>query len=267
MSRSSIGPPRPSLAGLLGWFIVLGPIFACVPTGEPGGSLPAAGLPDGDEDDFARQRRAMVDLQLLARDIDDPRVLEAMARVPRHEFVPEEYRRLSYADRPLPIGSGQTISQPYIVALMTQLARPEAGDRALDIGTGSGYQAAVLSELVAEVDGIEIVEELADSARERLDRLGFDNVTVRLGDGYRGWPEHAPFDLIILAASPPEIPPPLLEQLAPGGRLVAPVGDASGQQLVVAEKADDGTISQWTVLPVSFVPMTGEARGELSPGP
>jgi protein-L-isoaspartate(D-aspartate) O-methyltransferase len=165
----------------------------------------------------------------------------------------------------LPIEKDQTISQPYIVALMTQLARPQPGDRALDVGTGSGYQAAVLAGMVEEVYSIEIHQALADSARERLARLGYRNVEVRHGDGYRGWPEAAPFDLIIVAAAPPDIPEPLIDQLALGGRLVLPVGDGLGQDLVVIEKAFDGSISRETIAPVSFVPMTGEAQEPRSP--
>lgn len=256
-----LGTLRPTFVGLLGWFIGLGPVLACVPD-DPGGNRPPVGGPPsgGDDDEFARQRAAMVDRQLHAREIDDPRVLEIMARVPRHEFVPEHLQDLAYEDRPLPIEVDQTISQPYIVALMTQLAQPQPDDRALDVGTGSGYQAAVLSGLVREVSSIEIHEELADSARERLRRLGYENVTVRHGDGYRGWPDQAPFDLIIVAASPPEIPPPLIDQLAPGGRLVLPVEEGPGQQLILIEKDADGAVSRRVVAPVSFVPMTGEAR-------
>lgn len=263
MIDPNTGAVRPRVIGLLGWLIGLGPVFACVPD-EPG-----AGWPGDDRrpsvDAFGRERAAMIERQLRARDIDDPRVLEAMDRVPRHEFVPEGLRSAAYADRPLPIEVGQTISQPYIVALMTQLTRPGEGERALDVGTGSGYQAAVLAELVEEVYSIEIHEELANSARDRLDRLNYDNVTVRHGDGYRGWPEAAPFDVIIVAAAPPEIPPPLIEQLAPGGRLVVPVGGGFGQELVLIEKDADGSISRQTVAPVAFVPMTGEARRPGSP--
>ncbi|WP_201750064.1 protein-L-isoaspartate(D-aspartate) O-methyltransferase [Tautonia marina] len=259
MNAPSLATFQPSFVRLLGWLISLGPVLACVP-GESGRPPSGDGPPTGGDDEYARQRASMVDRQLHARDIDDPQVLEVMARVPRHEFVPEDYRDLAYADRPLPIEKDQTISQPYIVALMTQLARPQPGDRALDVGTGSGYQAAVLAELVDEVYSIEIHEELADSARARLARLGYRNVEVRHGDGYRGWPEAAPFDLIIVAASPPEIPRPLIAQLAPGGRLILPVGEGFGQELVRIEKAFDGTITRESIAPVSFVPMTGEAR-------
>lgn len=202
----------------------------------------------------------MVEDQLKTRDIDNPRVLEAMSRVPRHLFVAPEQQPLAYEDRPLPIAEGQTISQPYIVALMTQLVDPQPGDKALDIGTGSGYQAAVLAELAGAVYSIEIHRALADEARERLQRLGYDNVEVRHGDGYRGWPERAPFDVIVLAAAIPEVPPALVEQLAPGGRLVLPVGDFGLQELILIEKKADGTTTRRSVAPVAFVPMTGEAR-------
>jgi protein-L-isoaspartate(D-aspartate) O-methyltransferase len=210
-------------------------------------------------EDFAEARRAMVQTQLRGRDITDERVLEVMGKLPRHLFVPSDEKLRAYEDHPLPIGRGQTISQPYIVALMTQLARPAKGARALDIGTGSGYQAAVLSELVDRVYSVEILCPLADSARERLRSLGITNVEVRCGDGYRGWPEKAPFDVIIVAAAPDHVPKPLVEQLAPGGRMVLPVG-RSAQELVVIDKARNGRVTQKSVLPVAFVPMTGEAQ-------
>jgi protein-L-isoaspartate(D-aspartate) O-methyltransferase len=207
----------------------------------------------------AQQRQRMVERQLRARDITDKRVLAAMQRVPRHLFVPAERRERAYEDGPLPIGHGQTISQPYIVALMTQLAQPKNGARALDIGTGSGYQAAVLAELVSEVYSIEIICPLADEARERLAAFGYRNVQVRCGDGYRGWSEHAPFDLIILAAAPDHVPQPLVDQLAAGGRLVLPIG-RHFQELLVIEKRHDGSLKRTTVAGVAFVPMTGEAQ-------
>lgn len=208
---------------------------------------------------YCQQRAEMVAEQLAGRDITHQAVLAAMGRVPRHEFVAAELLPLAYIDSPLPIGHGQTISQPYIVALMTQLADPQPAAKALDIGTGSGYQAAVLAELVKDVYSIEIVKPLADEARQRLRSLGYRNIHVRHGDGYRGWPEQAPFDVIIVAAAPSEIPQPLVEQLAPGGKLVIPVGDF-WQQLVVVEKGKDGTVARRSVAPVAFVPMTGEAQ-------
>jgi protein-L-isoaspartate(D-aspartate) O-methyltransferase len=217
-----------------------------------------------DESPLARARRDMVQRQLRARDIRDPRVLEVMGRVPRHEFVAKQYQDEAYDDHPLSIGHGQTISQPYIVALMTQLAKPKPGDRALDVGTGSGYQAAVLAGLCKEVYGIEIVKPLADEASKRLADLGYKNVTVRSGDGYRGWPEHAPFDVILVAASPRQVPQPLVDQLAPGGSLVIPVGGYP-QELMLIEKQKDGSIIRRKVAPVLFVPMTGEAESAGKP--
>ena len=211
------------------------------------------------EQRYADLRERMVERQLRSRDINDSRVLEAMGRVPRHLFVPDYLRDRAYADGPLPIGLDQTISQPYIVAIMTQLARPRRDARALDIGTGSGYQAAVLAELVETVYSIEILCPLATAAKTRLERLGYTNIEVRCGDGYQGWLQHATFDLIILAAAPDHIPDPLVEQLAPGGRLVLPVGDFY-QELIVVEKRADGTVTKERILPVRFVPMTGEAE-------
>lgn len=211
------------------------------------------------EEDFRQQRQHMVQRQLVARDIVDQRVLDAMRRVPRHKFVSPQFRRVAYSDSALPIDHQQTISQPYIVALMTQLVRPSPQAKALDIGTGSGYQAAVLAELVGDVYSIEIIEPLAKSAQTRLEKLGYKNIHVRHGDGYRGWPEQAPFDVIIVAAAPDHVPPALVEQLKPGGRLVIPIGKYF-QSLLLVEKAADGTVSQRNVAPVAFVPMTGEAE-------
>jgi len=210
---------------------------------------------------YTLARRRMVQSQLESRDISDRAVLEAMQRVPRHRFVPEAVLTSAYADRPLPIGYDQTISQPYIVALMTQLVHLKANGRALDIGTGSGYQAAILGELFQEVYSIEIVEPLAKEAKQRLRAMGYDNVTVRHGDGYRGWPERAPFDAIVVAAAPDHVPQSLIDQLAPGGRLVLPVGNYA-QELVLLEKKPDGSVLQHTVAAVAFVPMTGEARDQ-----
>jgi protein-L-isoaspartate(D-aspartate) O-methyltransferase len=207
-------------------------------------------------EEFDRERRLMVEEQLRGRDIEDAAVLTAMGRVPRHLFVPGAARPLAYADHPLPIGSGQTISQPYIVALMTQLAELEPDDVVLEVGTGSGYQAAVLSEIVREVYTIEIVPELADSSRQRLADLGYRDVTVRTGDGYLGWKEKAPFAAILVTAAAPEVPPPLVEQLEAGGILVIPVGDpAEIQSLLRIEKRADGSSSTREVIPVRFVPL------------
>lgn len=206
-------------------------------------------------------RLQMVARQLAGRDIRDARVLQAMRDVPRHWFVPSGLQSAAYDDTPLPIGFSQTISQPYIVAFMTQLAEVRPGDKVLEIGTGSGYQAAVLSELTDRVFTIEIVEPLAKATIQTLKERGYGAIKPRIGDGFRGWPEEAPFDAIIVTCAPDEIPPPLLEQLAIGGRLVIPVGaGAFGQELLVATKSQDGKIERHSVLPVTFVPMTGEAN-------
>lgn len=212
-------------------------------------------------DPRAAERERLV-LEVADQGIRDTAVLRALATVPRHLFVPLAMAPYAYENRPLPIGHGQTISQPYIVALMTELARVRPGDTVLEVGTGSGYQAAVLAEVGATVHTIEIVEPLAAEAERRLARLGYgDSVFVRAGDGYRGWPEAAPFAAILVTAAPEEIPEPLLEQLAPGGRLVAPVGPENDvQELVVVTKREDGTLERRTVIPVRFVPMTGEAQ-------
>ncbi len=204
------------------------------------------------------ERRAMVNDQIRARGVKQAAVLEAMATVPRHLFVPEEQSSRAYRDHPLPIGHDQTISQPYIVALMTELLDLDGSEKVLEIGTGSGYQAAILATLVERVYSIEIVQPLASRAAATLVELGYDNVEVRAGDGYLGWPEQAPFDAIILTAAPPAIPPPLLEQLAIGGRLVAPVGELN-QDLVLITRDEDG-IERKQLIPVRFVPMTGRAQ-------
>lgn len=196
----------------------------------------------------------MVKEHLEARGIHDPRVLDAVRATPRHEYVPAELQAHAYEDRPLPIGYQQTISQPYIVGLMTQLLETKPQHIVLEIGTGSGYQAAILSKLARHVYSVEIVPELAASSAKALQRTGCRNVTVRHGDGYKGWPEHAPFDRIILTAAPPEIPQALVDQLKPGGKLVAPEGDRD-QLLMVIEKSPTGRISKRSVIPVIFVPM------------
>jgi protein-L-isoaspartate(D-aspartate) O-methyltransferase len=213
-------------------------------------------------DPFLRRRTAMVADQIAARGVKDPRVLEAMRSVPRHEFVPAAARPDAYEDTPLPIGFDQTISQPYIVALMTELARPAPTDRVLEVGTGSGYQAAVLSGLVSRVFSIELVEPLARSAAATLQRLGYANVAVRSGDGYNGWPDEAPFDIILVTAAPEDVPPALLAQLRPGGRLVIPVGPIRDvQDLRMIEKDDAGRITARSVIPVRFVPMIRKRGG------
>jgi len=207
--------------------------------------------------DYDAERRNMVDQQILNRGIRNPTVLDAMRAVERHYFVPEQYRHMAYSDRPLPIGHQQTISQPYIVALMTDYLNLKEGEKVLEIGTGSGYQAAVLAELVGQVYSVEIVEELAHRARKTLEELGYENVHIRIGDGYKGWEEHAPYDAIIVTASPSDVPPALKEQLAEGGRMVIPVGGPVFQKLVLLRK-EDGKVKQTDVTSVRFVPMVDE---------
>lgn len=207
----------------------------------------------GKNDDMTEERNEMVREQIQARGISDTRVLQALRDVKRHLFVPAESAEDAYEDYPLPIGEGQTISQPYIVALMTELLELKAEDRVLEIGTGSGYQSAILSRLAREVYSIEIVPSLGETARKRLDLLGYDNVQVRVGDGYQGWPEKAPFDTIIVTAAPPEIPQALVDQLAEGGRMVVPVG-TNYQELMRLDKKD-GRVTKRVITAVRFVPM------------
>ena len=209
--------------------------------------------------DLAAERQRMVQQQLMTRGIHEERVLAAMAKVPREEFVAPDSRAASYEDGPLPIGYGQTISQPYIVAFMTEQLRPKPSDRVLEIGTGSGYQAAILAELVSEVYSIEIVEPLAKNAEATLQRLGYKNVHLKIGDGYKGWPETAPFDAIIVTCAPDKVPQPLVDQLKDGGRMVIPVGDRFAQELYLLEKKN-GQLKQSVTLPVRFVPMTSEGE-------
>jgi protein-L-isoaspartate(D-aspartate) O-methyltransferase len=206
--------------------------------------------------EWKAERLAMVERQIEARGVRDAAVLEAMRTVPRHLFIPEELRAMAYADSPQPIGDGQTISQPYIVALMTELLQVEPGDRVLEIGTGSGYQSAVLAQMGVEVYSIEIKTSLCEQARRTLEATGYDTVEVRCGDGYGGWPEAAPFDGVIVTAAPERIPGPLLDQLVEGGRMVIPVGPFY-QDLKVLQRTADG-IEESSVIPVRFVPMTGE---------
>ena len=210
------------------------------------------------QDPFRGPRREMVSSQIERRGVEDRRVLDAMREVPRHQFVPESYRAEAYADSPLPIGEGQTISQPYIVALMTSLLDLDGDESVLEIGTGSGYQAAVLARLVRRVYSVEILPALGEQARRTLAELGYTNVEVRVGDGYQGWPEKAPFDGIIVTAAPERVPEPLIKQLKVGGKLVIPVGNF-WQNLLVITKTAEG-VEKRTVLPVRFVPMTGEVQ-------
>ncbi len=215
--------------------------------------------------DYLTLRNKMVDEQIIARGIKNKEVISAMLKVPRHEFIPEKYRKTynSYGDYPVPIGEGQTISQPYIVALMTELLEPENNvprknkTKILEIGTGSGYQAAILAEIYPQVYTIEIIESLAKQAEKNLNRLGYQKVKVKYGDGYLGWKEYAPFDGIIVTCAPEHIPKPLIEQLKEGGRMVIPVGDYPNQTLYLVKKKG-GQINQESVIPVLFVPMTGE---------
>jgi protein-L-isoaspartate(D-aspartate) O-methyltransferase len=228
----------------------------------------AAGAQNAAAQDFASARRQMAeDIAALARETRaevgkpafDERVMAVMARVPRHEFVPTGQVLLAYLNRPLPIGHGQTISQPYIVALMTDLARVEPDHKVLEVGTGSGYQAAVMAHLAKTVYTIEIIEPLGLQAAQRLQTMGYANVQVRVGDGYHGWDEHAPYDAILVTASASHIPPPLIRQLKPGGRMVIPVGASfMVQSLMLLEKNVDGTVSTRQILPVKFVPLTGQ---------
>jgi len=202
----------------------------------------------------------MVQEQIVARGVRSPVVIKALQRVARHHFVPEKYRPLAYTDRPLPIGAEQTISQPYIVALMTELLELQKTDKVLEIGTGSGYQAAVLAEICDSVFTIEIIASLGNKSRQLLTELGYCNVWCKIEDGYRGWPEHAPFDAIIVTCAPSDIPEPLKEQLAEGGRLVIPVGAASAQELVLLTKRK-GRLIYKSVIPVRFVPMLRSGGG------
>ncbi len=260
--------------------ILLLVLTACRPVGPPTTpaatiapvSTPVATAVLEDEAHYAQKRERMVIETIEARGITDKRVLEAMRSVPRHLFVPEEERDYAYGDYPLPIGFGQTISQPYIVALMTELLELKPGDKVLEIGTGSGYQAAVLAAIPGvEVYSIEIIPELARSAQERLKQLGY-KVTCKQGDGYFGWPEYAPFDAIIVTAAPDHIPPPLVEQLAVGGRMVIPVGPPGGYQVLwKLVKQPDGELKAYNYGGVAFVPLTGagvqQHREKTTPTP
>ena len=221
----------------------------------PSGTAAGDGVPFA----AARQRMVRDQLQGYGRDITNARVLTVMGKVPRHEFVPERFKPQAYEDGPLPIGYGQTISQPYIVAFMTEQLDPQPADRVLEIGTGSGYQAAVLAELVAEVRTIEIVGDLAKRAEADLQRLGYTNVHVRAGDGFKGWPEAAPFDAIIVTCAPEAVPQPLTEQLKDSGRMIIPIGPLWNQELLLLVK-NGAALERRAVLPVRFVPMTGQAR-------
>jgi protein-L-isoaspartate(D-aspartate) O-methyltransferase len=253
---------RSALAGILLAFAV----SACIPDGPSVDSFGATGK-GAEQSDAGRaserigERKKLVET-IQTKGIRDQRVLDAIEKVPRHEFVPENVAEHAYEDMPLPIGYGQTISQPFIVAYMSDALEVEPGSRILEIGTGSGYQAAVLAELGAEVYTIEIVQPLAERARKDLARLGYDRVHVKTGDGYAGWPEHAPFDRIMITAVAPKVPEPLVEQLATGGLIVMPLEEAKNgrQWLEIVRKNADGSVSKEKTLAVRFVPMTGKVR-------
>jgi protein-L-isoaspartate(D-aspartate) O-methyltransferase len=200
----------------------------------------------------------MIEKQIISRGIQDPRLIQAMIKIPRHKFVPADLREYAYGDNPIPIGMDQTISQPYIVALMTELLKLKEGEKVLEVGTGSGYQTAILAEMGCEVFTIEIVESLVEKAKQVLESLGYKKIHYKSGDGYSGWPEHAPFDAIIVTAAPDHIPQPLIEQLKVNGRMVIPVGDLY-QELILIKKREK-RVEMKTVTPVRFVPMTGEAQ-------
>lgn len=228
-------------------------IFFTLSTGC-GGNKGSPALDSGK--DFRAMREKMVETQIKSRGVKDEKVLSAMLKVERHRFVPKEFESKAYADQPLPIGEGQTISQPYIVALMTELLELKGEEKVLEIGTGSGYQAAILAELAREVYTIEIIEALANASKDLLMNLGYKNIHVKAGDGYLGWPEAAPFDAIIVTCAPDHIPKPLLEQLKENGRLVVPVGTYSQELKKIVKRS--GKIETTDVIPVIFVPMTGE---------
>ncbi len=249
------------VAGVMLAGIVAALVGGCEPDGDklPPGTAPPLGT-TRQTPDYAQMRSAMVELLKQKGMVESARVIGAMMATRRHLFVPEEVRQYAYFDYPLPIGDDQTISAPGIVAKMTELLETQPDDTVLEVGTGSGYQAAVLAHLVEHVYTIEILPSLANSARDRLAELGYENVTVRCGDGYQGWPEHAPFDGIIVTCAPEEIPQPLQDQLKEGGRMVIPVGPEHRTQWLYVLEKQQGVINQTAVLPVRFVPMTGEAQ-------
>lgn len=215
-------------------------------------------IPEDDNNVYAQKRWEMVETQIISRGIRDSKLIRAMLKIPRHKFVPENLRDIAYGDNPLPVGIEQTISQPYIVALMTELLRLNSGEKVLEVGTGSGYQTAILAEMGCKVYTIEILEPLSEKAQQVLKSLGYEDIHYKIGDGYRGWPQFAPFDAIIVTAAPDHMPQPLIEQLKTNGRMIIPVG-AQYQELLLTKKTDKGTDMK-TVTPVRFVPMTGEAQ-------
>lgn len=215
-------------------------------------------IPEDDNNVYAQKRWEMVETQIISRGIRDSKLIRAMLKIPRHKFVPENLRDIAYGDNPLPVGIEQTISQPYIVALMTELLRLNSGEKVLEVGTGSGYQTAILAEMGCKVYTIEILEPLSEKAQQVLKSLGYEDIHYKIGDGYRGWPQFAPFDAIIVTAAPDHMPQPLIEQLKTNGRMIIPVG-AQYQELLLTKKTDKGTDMK-TITPVRFVPMTGEAQ-------
>lgn len=215
-------------------------------------------IPEDDNNIYTQRRWEMIETQIVSRGIRDSKLIRAMLKIPRHKFVPENLRDIAYGDNPLPIGMEQTISQPYIVALMTELLKLNSGEKVLEVGTGSGYQTAILAEMGCDVYTVEILEPLLEKARRILKSLGYKNIHYKAGDGYRGWPQFAPFDAIIVTAAPDHMPQPLIEQLKVNGRMIIPVG-AQYQELLLIKKTDKGTEMK-TVTPVRFVPMTGEAQ-------
>jgi protein-L-isoaspartate(D-aspartate) O-methyltransferase len=233
--------------------VLLLPLFSC----RPPAVSEQSGTQEVSNEEYAKQRRQLVD-QLRSEGIQNQGVLDALSKVPRHRFVPPSYRHLAYQNRPLPIGQEQTISQPFIVGYMTEAAEIAPGEKVLEIGTGSGYQAAVLAELAKEVYTIEIIPELAESARTLLREMSYKNVQVKTGNGYEGWAEHAPYDAIVVTAAPDEVPKALVEQLAVRGKMVIPVGE-SFQQMVIIAKTQSGVVERRTI-PVAFVPMTGKPK-------
>ncbi|MGR3311350.1 MAG: protein-L-isoaspartate(D-aspartate) O-methyltransferase [Candidatus Brocadiales bacterium] len=238
--------------------IILTILFVGVQNFEPLHAM-GRGNPAPIEDKYVQQRLEMVEWQIERRGVKDSKVLDTMRTVPRHLFVPKGYEKSGYVDRPVPIGHGQTISQPYIVALMTELLGVDSDSVALEVGTGSGYQAAVLSKIVKKIYTIEIIKELGAKAKKRLEELKYSNVEVKIGDGYYGWPEHAPFDVIIVTAAANHIPPPLIQQLKPGGRMAIPVGNVfQVQNLMLVMKDKDEKITVKNMLPVRFVPLLGK---------
>jgi protein-L-isoaspartate(D-aspartate) O-methyltransferase len=255
----------------LGVFLALGVVISCAgPVPQGGTPLPETFTPPETAqpvhtpsptpapvpDRYQKDRQMMIESQIQGRGVKDEDVLRAMAKVPRHEFVPPEYLHEAYADHPLPIGYGQTISQPYIVAVMTELLRLRATDKVLEIGTGSGYQAAILAEIVQEVYSVEIIEPLYRQAKERLERLGYTNIHLKCGDGYYGWEEHAPYDAIIVTCAPDHIPQPLVNQLADGGRMVIPVGPPGSYQVLWLVERQGDKIKTERIMGVAFVPLT-----------